>query len=393
MNITNWLSHGLVDLPWYGYVLIALGLTHITILSVTLYLHRAMAHRAVDLHPAVSHFFRLWLWLTTGMITKEWAAIHRKHHAFADKEGDPHSPQIFGIKKVLREGVELYQAEAANGETMTKYGSGTPDDWLERNLYAKYNLLGIVVMLIINFSLFGFIGLSIWAVQMMWIPVFAAGVINGLGHYIGYRNFENPDRATNLLPLGFFIGGEELHNNHHTFATSAKFSVKWYEFDYGYMWLRILSAVKLAKIKKTIPVLRQSEQAKLDFQTLEALVSNRYRLAITYANSLKKDCVAELTKVKANLQNSVSWGKVKKLLAKDHELLTSAEQSTIMAMCQSSPRLHNIFTMRNELSKLWQRSSMSKEQLVNALQNWCLRAEQSDIMSLRLFARQLATIA
>src|SRR5262245_25747095 len=225
------LFSGLLDLPWWGYVVAALVLTQITIASVTIYLHRHQAHRALDLHPVVSHFFRFWLWLTTGMVTKEWAAVHRKHHAKCETAEDPHSPVTRGISKVLLEGAELYRAEAMNSETLEKYGHGTPDDWLERNLYAKHSVIGVSIMLLTDVALFGVIGVTVWAIQMMWIPVLAAGVINGLGHYFGYRNYDCNDAATNVLPIGILIGGEELHNNHHTFATSAKLSSKWYEFD------------------------------------------------------------------------------------------------------------------------------------------------------------------
>ena len=222
---------GFIDLPWWGYIAVTLILTHVTIASVTIFLHRHQAHRALDLHPCVSHFFRFWLWLTTGIVTKEWAAIHRKHHAKCETAEDPHSPVVLGIKKVLLEGAELYRKEAKNQETLDKYGIGTPSDWLENNLYSKHSMMGITLMLIINVLLFGPLGLAIWAVQMAWIPVNAAGIVNGVGHYWGYRNFACADASTNLIPWGIFIGGEELHNNHHAYATSAKLSSKWYEFD------------------------------------------------------------------------------------------------------------------------------------------------------------------
>ena len=250
--MTSFLAHGLFNLPWWKYVIYTLAMTHITILAVTIYLHRNQAHRALELHPLISHFFRFWLWMTTGMITKEWTAVHRKHHAFSDKNGDPHSPNVFGIKKVLLEGVELYQEQCKDLVAMDKYGTGTPTDWIERNIYTKHNLFGVFLMFVINITLFGSIGLTIWAIQMLWIPINAAGIINGIGHYFGYRNFQCADNSRNILPIGVFIGGEELHNNHHTFGTSAKFSYKWYEFDLGWMWIRVLSACCLAKVKKVL---------------------------------------------------------------------------------------------------------------------------------------------
>src|SRR5690606_31837220 len=250
------MSLGLIDLPWWGYIVVALGFTHITIAAVTIYLHRCQAHRALDLHPAVSHFFRFWLWMTTGMETKQWAAVHRKHHARCETADDPHSPQILGIGKVLQEGAELYRVEAKNQETLDKFGSGTPDDWLERNLYTRHSALGIGLMLLINVVLFGPLGLTIWAVQMAWIPITAAGIINGACHYWGYRNFDADDASTNIVPWGILIGGEELHNNHHSYASSARLSSKWYEFDIGWMYIRMLQACHLAKVKKVAPKVR-----------------------------------------------------------------------------------------------------------------------------------------
>src|SRR4030065_324241 len=228
---------GLIALPWWGYIVVTLVFTHITIAGVTIFLHRHQAHRALDLHPLVSHFFRFWLWLTTGMVTKEWAAIHRKHHARCETAEDPHSPQVLGIGKVLREGSELYRAEAKNQETLVKYGHGTPSDWIERHLYTPHSATGFTPMFIVNVLLFGPIGHTIWAVQMMWIPITAAGGINRIGHYWGYRNYEAADASTNIVPWGILIGGEELHNNHHTFASSAKLSSKWWEFDIGWVYL------------------------------------------------------------------------------------------------------------------------------------------------------------
>lgn len=236
-------------LPWKMYVLYVLMVTHVTIASVTIFLHRNQAHHSVELHPIASHFFRFWLWLTTGMFTKTWTAIHRKHHAKVETDEDPHSPKILGIKKVLFEGAELYRVAGKDKEMLERYGKGTPDDWLERNLYGKHDRIGILTMLVINMFLFGPIGLTLWAVQMMWIPVTAAGVINGVGHKWGYRNTETPDASTNVVPWGIVIGGEELHNNHHAYPLSARLSLKWWEFDIGWMYIRILETLGLAKVR------------------------------------------------------------------------------------------------------------------------------------------------
>ncbi|MEK7712259.1 MAG: fatty acid desaturase, partial [Pseudomonadota bacterium] len=278
---------GLIALPWWGYVVVALVFTHITIASVTIFLHRHQAHRALDLHPVVSHFFRFWLWLTSGMVTKEWAAIHRKHHAKCETAEDPHSPQVLGIRKVLREGSELYRAEAKNQETLDKYGHGTPSDWIERHLYTRHSAKGIALMFILNVLLFGPIGITIWAVQMMWIPITAAGVINGIGHYWGYRNYEAADASTNIVPWGILIGGEELHNNHHTFASSAKLSSKWWEFDIGWFYIRTLETFGLARVKKIPPELTY-DKAKdhIDLETVKAVITARFVVMAQFAREV-----------------------------------------------------------------------------------------------------------
>jgi stearoyl-CoA desaturase (delta-9 desaturase) len=388
--MTNFLAHGLFNLPWWGYVVYTLAMTHITILAVTIYLHRNQAHRALELHPLISHFFRFWLWMTTGMITKEWTAVHRKHHAFSDKEGDPHSPNVFGIKKVLLEGVELYQEQCKDLVAMDKYGTGTPTDWIERNIYTKHNLFGVSFMFVINITLFGPIGLTIWAIQMLWIPINAAGVINGIGHYFGYRNFQCVDKSRNILPIGIFIGGEELHNNHHTFGTSAKFSYKWYEFDLGWMWIRILSAFSLAKVKKVSPVPQVNKNKVVaDYNTLEAIVSNRYNLMARYARELKIDCKNELGVLQANLKEKISWRKIKNLLAKDEDMLNVDEKNTVFRIKEHSPLLQKIFTLRAELTMLWQRSNLNRDELLIRLQDWCANAEASGIRKIQLFSLRL----
>jgi len=282
------LLFGLIDLPWWGYIVVTLVLTHITIASITIFLHRHQAHRALELHPIPSHFFRFWLWLTSGMVTKEWAAIHRKHHAKCETVDDPHSPVIYGIKKVLTEGAELYRIESKNKETLERYGHGTPDDWVERNVYTGHSAAGIALMLIINVVLFGPIGLTIWAVQMMWTPVMAAGVINGIGHFWGYRNFRSGDASRNVSPWGILIGGEELHNNHHAYPTSAKLSNKWFEFDIGWMYIRLMEMIGWAKVKKIAPKLQLDKtKTECDFETLQAVISHRYEVLANYSKSLK----------------------------------------------------------------------------------------------------------
>jgi len=385
--------NGAIDLPWWGYVVYALVTTHITIAAVTIFLHRHQAHRALDLHPLPSHFFRFWLWLTTGMVTKEWAAIHRKHHAKCESEEDPHSPQIVGINKVLWEGTELYRKESLNKETLDRYGHGTPDDWIERRLYSRHSMLGIVILLVANFALFGFIGITIWAVQMAWIPFFAAGVINGIGHYWGYRNFQPEDASRNIVPWGILIGGEELHNNHHAYASSARLSNRWFEFDIGWAYIRMLEVMGLAQVKKVAPKVRLvADKTHCDLATVQAVVTHRYEVLAKYAKSLRSTCATELQSLRARAVR-VDGATLKRWLHIDARTLPTTEQARMNEVLSKSTVLSTVYTMRQELSALWQRSSASKEQLVSHLEDWCRRAEASGIAALRDFSRQLRCYA
>lgn len=385
MSVLN----GVFDLPWWGYLLVTLGLTHVTIAAVTIFLHRHQAHRALELHPLPSHFFRFWLWLTTGMVTREWAAIHRKHHARCETEEDPHSPQTRGIWKVLLEGAELYRAEARNPDTLARFGYGTPDDWLERHVY-RHNLLGILLMLGIDLLLFGPLGLSIWAVQMLWIPFWAAGVINGLGHFWGYRNFASGDASTNLLPWGILIGGEELHNNHHTFATSAKLSNRWYEFDIGWLYIRILAALGLARVKRVAPTPRLGQpRAQVDGQTLDALITHRYDLLARYGRSLAQAYRSELQK----LQDRARFEGLKQALAGDGRGLPGELRQRLDELLARAPSLATLYVMRQELTALWERSNASREQVLQQLQEWCRKAETSGIRQLQELSMRLRSYA
>ena len=387
------LMHGLINLPWWGYVLASIGLTHITAAAVTIFLHRHQAHRALDLHPIPSHFFRAWLWFTTGMVTKEWAAIHRKHHAHCETVDDPHSPQVLGLKKVLTEGAELYRKESKNGETMSKYGHGTPDDWLERNLYSRYSALGVSILAVVYFILFGVNGIWMWAGQMAWTPFFAAGIINGVGHYWGYRNFDCEDASTNLLPWGILIGGEELHNNHHTFGTSAKLSVKWYEFDIGWAYIRTMEVFGLAKVRRVVPKPRLiSEKSTCDEDTLLAIIANRYEVVARFSRSVKTTCTEELAQVQAKVP-TINTRKWRKCVNADAKSLDMAEQAELRQILEHSKVLETIHTMRQELAALWARSSASREQLVLQLRDWCARAEASGIEALHEFSRSLRCYA
>jgi stearoyl-CoA desaturase (Delta-9 desaturase) len=354
------LFSGLFDLPWWGYVAAALALTHATIAAVTIYLHRCQAHRALDLHPAVSHLFRLWLWLTTGMVTREWAAVHRKHHAKCETPEDPHSPQIYGINRVLWLGVLLYVKESDNPETLERYGRGTPDDWIERNVYSRFAVYGVFVTLAADLVLFGAVpGVLIWLTQIVWIPFWAAGVINGVGHYWGYRNWPTPDASTNIVPWGILIGGEELHNNHHAYPTSAKLSSKWYELDLGWLYIRILEALGLATVKHVAPIPRfTAPRPAVDPDTLEAVIRHRYDILARYARMLR----------------ALERGRLARVLPK-------------------SLTLQTMYSMRHELAAVWGRSKAPREQLVRQLQDWCSRAEASGIRPLVEFSQRLRSYA
>jgi len=390
------LFSGHFDLPWWGYVLVALALTHITIASVTIFLHRCQAHRALDLHPVISHFFRFWLWLTTGMITKEWAAIHRKHHAKCETEEDPHSPQIYGINRVLWGGVFLYVREAYNAETIERYGHGTPDDWIERNLYGHFSVLGLTLMGSANVLLFGIVpGLLILVTQIVWIPFWAAGVINGIGHYFGYRSWDSPDASTNIVPWGILIGGEELHNNHHAFASAAKLSNKWYEIDIGWVYIRILSSLGLASVKKVPPTPRFGEaKAVVDADTLQAIIANRYDVLAKYAKSLKATYIEELTKLRHFApQDAEVLGRLKRWITRDEKSVPAQERAQIEQVLAKTGALQTVYAMRRELIDVWERSNASREQLVKQLQDWCSRAEASGVRHLVEFSRRLRCYA
>jgi len=392
--LVDWLAHGWLQAAWWQVVLFTLVTTHITISAVTIFLHRAQAHRALDLHPVVSHFFRLWLWLGTGMVTKEFVAVHRKHHAKCETVDDPHSPQQRGLKALLLTGVELYRVEATNSETVSKYGRNTPDDWIERNLYTRFSWQGVGLMLILDLFLFGAVGAAVWAVQMTWIPWWATGVINGVGHYWGYRNFEAPDASRNVSPWGILIGGEELHNNHHTYPTSAKFSVKPYEFDVGWLYIRSMELVGLARVKKVPPKLELGGiRAVADGQTLEAVISNRYEVMARYAQEMQRAVAAELKRLKSQASpDSAKLGRLRVAQAwlhRDDDKIPHGLKPSLAAALGDSPKLAKLVAMREELRALWTRSNVSAEQLVADLQVWCRKAEESGIAALQEFSLHL----
>jgi stearoyl-CoA desaturase (delta-9 desaturase) len=386
---------GLFDLSWWGYVLVALGLTHVTIAAVTIFLHRCQAHRALELHPAISHFFRFWLWLTTGMVTKEWAAIHRKHHAKCETAEDPHSPQVYGINRVLWLGVFLYVKESYNKETLERYGHGTPDDWMERNVYTRHAMAGILSMLTIDLLAFGLVpGALIWLTQIAWIPFWAAGVINGVGHFFGYRSYGVADASTNIVPWGILIGGEELHNNHHAFASSAKLSSKWYEFDIGWMYIRVMEMLGLATVKKLAPRPRFAEpKPAADLDTLHAVIANRYDVLSRYAKSIRRTYADEVERLKHwSPRDAEVLRSLKRVLLRG-QAAAGAEGTRLAEALKNSRALATVIAMRDELAALWERSSASKEQLLRQLQDWCHRAEASGIAPLVDFSQRLRSYA
>ncbi|QDL36829.1 fatty acid desaturase [Rhodoferax sediminis] len=389
----DWLANGLWNLSWWEIVLYTLVTTHITIASVTIYLHRHQAHRALDLHAIPAHFFRFWLWLATGQVTKEWVSIHRKHHAKCETIDDPHSPQAHGIKKVFWQGAELYRAESKNQETLSKYSQGCPNDWLERNVYTRYSWQGVGLMMIIDLALFGAAGLTVWAVQMVWIPFWAAGVVNGVGHFWGYRNFEAPDASTNVSPWGIIIGGEELHNNHHTYPTSAKFSVKPYEFDIGWGYIRLLEKAGLAHVKKTVPRLQLGAiQPVANEKTLEALIAHRYEVMAGYARDLRRACKAEIAALKARQGDVSELESARRWLHRDADKVPAGAVPQLAQARAAHPVLDKMVTMREELRQLWLNTSQSREQLAADLAAWCHRAEESGIAALREFSIKLRAV-
>jgi len=392
--LVTWLSEGLLNASGWEMLAYTLLSTHLTIASVTIYLHRNQAHRALDLHPGVAHVFRFWLWLGTGMVTREWVSIHRKHHAKCETADDPHSPQTRGISTVMWAGAELYRQEAKNTETVQRYSHGTPNDWVERNIYSRFQWQGVGLLLVVNVLAFGALGATIWAVQMAWIPFFAAGVINGIGHYWGYRNFEASDASTNVSPWGILIGGEELHNNHHTYPTSAKFSVKPYEFDIGWVYIRLLAAVGLAKVRKTPPQLVKQKgiTPPADENTLDALITHRYAVMAQFSKALRRAVREQLRQAQAGGADVAALQAVKRWLHRDEQHVPEAIRPAISQVLHDNTVLQTMAQMREELREFWSNTKHTPAQLAAALQQWCAKAEASGIAPLREFSLTLRAV-
>jgi stearoyl-CoA desaturase (Delta-9 desaturase) len=381
--------HGLLDLSLWGYIIAALLLTHITIASVTIFLHRHQAHRALELHPMVSHFFRFWIWLTTATNTKEWVAVHRKHHAKCETREDPHSPQVLGLNKVLWQGAFLYHREAKKLDNLNTYGKGTPEDWVERVLYTRFNVLGVVLMLVIDLVLFGLAGILIWVTQMVWIPFWAAGVINGIGHDWGYRNHECPDASTNIIPWGVVVGGEELHNNHHAYSSSAKFSSKWWELDMGWMYICLLERIGLARVKKVAPKLVIGPtKPMVDMETLRAVLTHRFLVTSRYGKEVLAPVLREELH-EANPAGRRLLKRARKLLVRDESLLDEVSRSVLETVLRGSQSLKTVYSHKQRLQEIWKGSNLGQESLLHALQEWCRQAEAAGIEVLRDFAFRL----
>lgn len=382
---------GIFDLPWWGYGLVTLGLTHVTIAAVTIFLHRCQAHRALELGPLPAHFFRFWLWLTTGMVTREWVAVHRKHHAKCETDEDPHSPQVLGLPRVLFGGVFLYTRECCSRETVDRYGRGTPDDWFERRIYAPLRHWGIALMLGVDLLLFGWPGAAIWLVQMVWIPFWAAGVINGAGHFWGYRNFACADASTNLLPWGVLIGGEELHNNHHAYAGSARLSSRWYEVDIGWCYIRALALAGQARVNRVAPRLRLvAPRQRVDLENLQAVLAHRYEVLARYLASLRRVAGEEFRRLRLEAKERRG---LKELLLREAGSLATVQRERLAAALSRSERLARAYCMRAELEELWDRSTANRDELVDALRDWIASAETSGIRQLEAFALRLRRYA
>jgi stearoyl-CoA desaturase (delta-9 desaturase) len=382
----NQLIYGLLDFSFWQYFVTAIGIIQVTMMAVTLYLHRDQAHRSLELHPVLRHFFRFWLWFATGMKTDEWVAVHRKHHAMCEREGDPHSPLVFGLSKVLLEGAELYKEAAANREMVEKYSRGTPRDWMQRNVYWRFSNLGVTLFVLLCLLLFGAPGIIILGVQLISVPVFAAGIVNGLGHHSGYRNFETADAATNIVPWGLWIGGEELHNNHHAFPTSAKFSVQPWEFDIGWLYVTVFRSVGLCKVRRVAPRPRLSAGRQVDMQTLQAVLVNRMHVLRDYTRSVT---LPEFKRERLADKGNELLARARLILVRRPERLDAAALKRLESVLKDSQTLQVVYELREQLVQIWEQANVSNENLLAQLREWCAEAEASGIQSLEEFAARL----
>ncbi|HEY0232181.1 MAG TPA: fatty acid desaturase [Dokdonella sp.] len=388
-TLLSFASRGLTQASWGTWIAYLLIVTQLTIFTVTLYLHRSQSHRGVDFHPVVANFFRFWSWFSTGMITKEYVAIHRKHHAKCETEEDPHSPQVHGLNKVLWDGVDLYRTASMDRADMEKYGVGTPNYWIERTLYTPYNTAGIAVLMVVNFMLFGVVGIALWAIQMLWIPFWAAGVVNGLGHWWGYRNFETADTATNLTPWGVWLGGEELHNNHHAFPSSSKFALRRFEFDVGWAMIRLLQAFGLAKVLRVAPTLDVRPNMHLpDTDTVKAVLAHRFHVMSDYFRGVIAPTLRDEAG-KAGAGIAALPRKLRKALGNGGRWLDASSREHLTAFTEKHPQLRTVCEFRARLAALTERNGRNAEGMLDGLKQWCHEAEATGIRTLAEFAARL----
>lgn len=385
----QFIAHGLVTLPWWGYLIILAVTTHLSVVTVTLYYHRDQAHRALDLHPILRQFFRFWGWLSTGMVVREWVAVHRKHHAFVDREGDPHSPRLLGLNEILWNGAAAYGRATRDQDMIKKYSHGTPNDWLDQKLYSRYSFLGVSLLLVVEATLFGAAGVAMWALQMMNIPLLAAGVINGLGHAVGYRNFDTADASTNVSAIGIIAGGEELHNNHHAFPSSAKFSVRPYEFDVGWLYIKVLSSLRMAKVRRVYPRPQVATPRHIDLESVRAVFTNRmYVLREYHRGVLLPTLQHELDRYRAS---GYSFRALRRLFLRDATMLEEADRERRAQLLERSQKMATVWKFRERLREIWDERAASNDRLIEHLRRWCEEAEESGITALAEFSAYLAS--
>jgi len=379
--------YGLVELPWWGYVSVTFLTIQVLFLAITLYLHRDQAHGGLILHSMLRHFFRFWLWFSAGTVTKEWVAVHRRHHAYSDLPGDPHSPVVFGLKRVVFEGYELYISAARDPEILENYGRGTPDDWIELHLYTRYQSLGLVLFSLSSLVLFGIPAIAMVAIHLVSQPFFAGGVINGLGHAVGYRSYEMPSTATNLLPWGLLLGGEELHNNHHAFPRSARFSVQRWELDIGWVFVCLFRAVGLAKVRWVAPRVRRltagQQPEELDADAAQALFTNRMHVLRDYSRHVVLPVCKDLARDGSVPRTTA------RLLIRHPALLAEEARRVLGDLLERYEVLRRVVEFRESLQQMWNGGADS----VARLRDWRARAEASGIRALKEFAAALPTYA
>jgi stearoyl-CoA desaturase (delta-9 desaturase) len=383
--------YGAFRLPWWGYAAFTFAMVELMFLGVTLYLHRDQSHGGLVLHPVLRHFFRFWLWFCSGTVTREWVAVHRRHHTFADRPGDPHSPVVFGLKRVVLEGYELYIAAARDPKILANYGRGTPDDWLERRLYSRFPKLGISLFVLLQLVAFGVPAITMLAVQLIAQPFFAAGIINGLGHRIGYRSFEMPTAATNIVPWGVLIGGEELHNNHHAFPSSPRFAVQWWEIDMGWLFICVFRAFGLARVGSLAPtpnIVR--DRADINADTVRALFTNRMHVLRDYRRRVIRPVFRELTKQE---NASVHARGSAQLLVRHPKLLDERARQQLRELLDRYEVLRTVIEFRDRMQQLWDETSTSHGRALEQLRDLCTQAEGSSLLALRRFALTLRTYA